>query len=171
MKTRTVKIFTGQIFEVPQHIVRLDQAGTHGWQVRYGEWSYIADHSKDGSGAEKALEAAIVELKKRIANLPAPTRLRTVPLKNNTSDMPLGISGPVPRLRKGRRIPYYSFQVSVPVPYGSATNTSVYIGTETTITDERIAIALEKAIQIRDKAVAAAKAAHTDMKRKQVSTK
>ena len=168
MKTRKRKIFTGQEFDVPQHIVRLDKPGTHGWQMRYGTWLYFADHTNDGSGAEKSLREATNELDKRISSLPAPSHLRTDVLKNKKSDLPLGISGPIPCLRIGRTIPYYNFQVSVPVPYGRATNKNVYIGTENTITDERIAHALEKAIAIRDQAVRCAKDAHTQTKREQL---
>ena len=36
MKFRTVTIFSGHVFEVPQSVQRIDHRATHGWQLRYG---------------------------------------------------------------------------------------------------------------------------------------
>ena len=49
MEFRQRTIFSGQTFDVPKHIVRLDARSTHGWQVRYGKWKYFADGIADGS--------------------------------------------------------------------------------------------------------------------------
>ena len=165
MKFRKRPIFTGEVFEVPQHIVRLDDKATHGWQLRYGESKFFADHSNDGSGAATALQEATEELAKRIKRLPAPTRLRTDVQANKKSSLPLGISGPIARLRPGRNTAYYNFQVSVPMPGGRATNKSIYIGTENTMTPVRIEEALVKAIALRESQVRKAQLAHTRAKR------
>ena len=75
MKVRDVVIFSGERFEVPQGIQRIDHRATHGWQLRYGGTKLFSDHSSDGSGARAALEAAKRELVRRIGRLPAPSRL------------------------------------------------------------------------------------------------
>jgi hypothetical protein len=165
MKYRKHKIFSGQTLNVPQHIVRLDDQHTHGWQLRYGKSKFFADHSNDGSGAAEALRLATEELAKRISRLPAPTRLRTDVMKNKKTDLPLGISGPIPRLRPGRLTPYYNFQVSIPIPGARSTNKNVYIGAENTMTPERIEQALAKAIALRDSHVRKKKLASTKSKR------
>ena len=165
MKFRKRPIFTGEVFEVPQHIVRQDDKATHGWQLRYGKFKLFSDHSNDGSGAAASLREATKELSKRIKRLPAPTRLRTDVMKNKKSGLPLGISGPIPRLRPGKNTAYYSFQVTVPIPGGRTANRSVYIGTENTMTPERFEMALAKAIALRDSQVRKAKLAHTRTKR------
>lgn len=165
MKFRKSKIFTGKVFRVPQHVVRIDKLYTHGWQLRYGKSKFFADHSNDGSGAARALRLATEELKRRIATLPAPTRLKSESMSNKTSDLPLGISGPAARLRTGRKTPYYSFQVSMPIPGRRSTNKAVYIGTANTITKARIKAALAKAIALREAQVKKVKRASTKMKR------
>lgn len=151
MKYRKIKIFTGEIFAVPSHIVRIDDdKGTHGWQVRYGQsWKLFSDHSPDGSGAEEALAKAKDELAKRINRLDAPTGLRSEISNKKSSDLPVGISGPKKCLRKGRDTPYYAFQVSLPIHGGSPKNVQIYIGTDNTLTDERLETALLKAVALR----------------------
>jgi hypothetical protein len=170
MRFRTVKIFSGQTFEVPASIQRIDTRNTHGWQIRYGSkedrTKMESDHTNDGSGAARSLERAIAELHRRIKKLPAPTGLRTRPNAQKTSDLPTGISGPA--LRNGNspgKTPYYCFQVSIPLPTGSNTTKSVYIGTVNTRNDEREAAALEKAIHIREQAVRKFELAATRAKR------
>ena len=59
MKTRNVVIHTGERFEVPQGIQRIDHRSTHGWQLRYGGTRLYSDGSR---GAQAALEAARKEL-------------------------------------------------------------------------------------------------------------
>ncbi len=150
MKFRLTTIFTGEIFEVPTHIVRIDSNRGHAWQVRYGRpWKSFADRSKDGSGAARSLLEAKNELAKRIANLPAPTGLRVDVMAHKKTDLPVGISGPIARLRKGRTVPYYDFQVTLPIHGEKHKNRHVYIATENTFTQEKLDLALAKAISIR----------------------
>jgi len=152
MKFRKIKIFTGALFDVPSHIVRLDDhKGTHGWQVRYGQsWKLFSDHTPDGSGAEDALRKATAELAQRINNLAAPTGLRTEISNHKSSDLPAGISGPKKCLRKGRNTPYYEFQVTLPVFGQGSKNVHIYIGTDNTMNDERRQAALLKAMALRE---------------------
>ena len=72
MKTRNVVIHTGERFEVPQGIQRIDHRSTHGWQLRYCGTKLYSDGAR---GAGAALAAARTELLRRIARLPAPSRL------------------------------------------------------------------------------------------------
>jgi hypothetical protein len=43
MKTRFVTLATGESFNVPQGIQRLDSRSTRGWQVRYQGTKYFPD--------------------------------------------------------------------------------------------------------------------------------
>ena len=165
MKFREVVIFSGHKFQVPEHIRRLDSKRNCAWQLRYGKWKTFSDHTTDGSGAEAALALATEELQKRIHRLPAPTGLRQEPNASKTNDLPVGISGPIARTRKGRRVAEYNFGVTIPRFGDKPTNANVYIGTENTITDERYEEALAKAVDIRLKAERAYQSAATKAKR------
>ncbi len=167
MKTRDVAIFTGERFVVPQCIQRIDHLSTHGWQLRYGGTKLFSDHSQDGTGARKALALATKELLKRIATLPAPSRLRRTPSRKKQSDLPSGISGPIVRQRAGSRVRDCSFAVTLPRFGDTPLARSVYIGTENTYTIERYQEALERAIALREKAEAAYQRAATKERRAQ----
>jgi hypothetical protein len=165
MKFREVVIFSGHQFSVPQGIQRIDHRATHGWQLRYGGTKLFSDHTADGSGAAEALERATRELLKRIAKLPAPTRLQREASQNKTSDLPSGIFGPVIRQRRGSKVRDASLSVLIP-RYGSKPlRRTVYIGTENTYTAARYQIALEKAIAMRAAAEEAYQRAATRAKR------
>jgi hypothetical protein len=166
--TRTITTSFGQDFEVPSHIVRIDSKRTHGWQLRFGQWKMYSDHSQDGSGAGRALEEAKRELLERQGTLDAATGLRTKPNKNKSSQMPVGISGPAERLRRGKNVVHYYFQVTYPVYGKNPANKSVYIGTENTVW-ERYDAALKKAIQLREKGVKQFKTETTGAMHRKVS--
>lgn len=171
MKYREVAIFSGHRFQVPEHIQRIDTRNTRAWQLRYGIWKTFSDHTNDGSGAATALAAAIEELLKRIERLPAPTGLRRESNASKNNDLPVGISGPIARTRKGRRVAEYNFGVTIPRHGDKPTNKNVYIGTENTITDDRFEEALAKAVDIRKKAERAYQAAATRAKRADIHSK
>lgn len=165
MNTRDVVIFSGERFEVPPCIQRIDHLSTHGWQLRYGGTKLYSDHSNDGSGARRALALAVKELLKRIATLPAPSRLRRTPSRRKQTDLPSGISGPVVRQRAGSRVRDCSFAVTLPRFGETPQARSVYIGTENTYTPERYQEALLQAIALREKAETAYQRAATRAKR------
>ncbi len=165
MKVREVFIFTGKRFEVPQCIQRIDHKATHGWQLRYGGTTLFSDHTSDGKGAGTALAEATKELLARIAKLPAPSKLQREPNENKSTDLPVGISGPVVRLRTGSKVHDCSFSVSLPRFGGTPKRSSVYIGTENTYSVEKYQAALAKAILMRGKAEAAYQRAATKAKR------
>lgn len=165
MKYREVVIFSGHRFQVPEHIQRIDTRNTRAWQLRYGKWKTFSDHTTDGSGAAAALTAAIEDLQHRIQRLPAPSGLRQEPNASKNNDLPVGISGPISRIRKGRRVCEYNFGVTIPRFDDKPTNVNVYIGTENTITEDRYEEALAKAVDIRKKAERAYQSAATKAKR------
>ena len=165
MKFREVVIFSGQMFRVPQGIQRIDHRATHGWQLRYGGTRLFSDRSSDGSGAGAALQQAIRELLRRIARLDAPTTLQVRPSAHKGSGLPVGISGPVLRTRRGSALRDASLSVSIP-RYGlKPQRRNVYIGTENTYTPERFEAALAKAVAIRAEAEAAYRRDATRAKR------
>jgi hypothetical protein len=153
MKIRKTTIFNGTVFEVPQGVQGIDHRATHGWQVRYGGGSgstqLFSDHSKDGSGAAAALQAATKELLKRIANLPAPSSLQSKPSSHKTNGLPVGISGPVLRKRGANSGGDASPSVLVPVFGETSRRSTIYIGTEKTYTVERVEAALARAVALR----------------------
>lgn len=158
MKTRDVVIFSGKRFKVPQCIQRIDHRYTHGWQVRYGGTKMFSDGSNDGSGAKASLEAATRELIRRITTLPTPSKLQPRPSAGKASDLPVGISGPLLRERRGGQSRYASLQVLLPRFGQKPLNRSVYIGSPSTYTAERYQEALAKAIELRQQAEAAYRA-------------
>lgn len=165
MKTRKVIIYNGKRFTVPQGIQRIDHKATHGWQLRYGGTKLFSDGTADRSGARVALEKATHELHARIARLPAPSRLQRVPNGSKTSDLPVGISGPIVRCRPGSQLQESSLSVSLPRFGETSKRSSVYIGTENTYTKARYREALAKAKALRAAAELAYARAATRAKR------
>ena len=155
MKTRDVVIFSGKRFKVPQCIQRIDHRYTHGWQVRYGGTKMFSDGSNDGSGASASLDAATRELIRRITTMPTPSKLQPAPSASKASGLPVGISGPLVRMRTGSNTRYASLQVLLPRFGEKPQNKNVYIGSESTYTVERFQEALERAVQMRQEAEAA----------------
>jgi hypothetical protein len=165
MKIRSIVIFSGQAFEVPQGIQRIDHRATHGWQLRYGGTKLFSDHSNDGSGAAASLALATKELLKRIAALPAPSLLQRGPSANKSSQLPAGITGPVVRVRRGGKTRDCSLMVLIPRFGDKPRRRTIYIGTENTYTIERYNAALERAIEMRRAAEEAYENAATRAKR------
>lgn len=165
MKTRTVTLFSGETFEVPQGIQRIDHRATHGWQLRYGGTKLFSDHTSDGSGARAALEKATKELLRRINTLPAPSLLQRGPSANKSSQLPPGITGPVVRTRRGGRTRDCSLMVLIPRFGEKPRRRTIYIGTENTYSLERYQAALDRAIEMRKEAEEAYVKATTRAKR------
>lgn len=165
MKVRKIVIFSGEPFEVPQGIQRIDHKATHGWQLRYGGTKLYSDHSNDGSGAAASLQKATKELLKRIASLPAPSLLQRAPSANKSSQLPPGITGPVVRTRSNSNTRDCSLMVLIPRFGDKPRRRTIYIGTENTYTIERYELALQRAIEMRQAAEAAYEKAATKAKR------
>lgn len=165
MKTRNITLFSGEEFEVPQGIQRIDHRATHGWQLRYGGTKLFSDHTSDGSGARASLEKATKELLRRINTMPAPSLLQRGPSANKSSQLPPGITGPVVRVRRGGKTRDCSLMVLIPRFGDKPRRRTIYIGTENTYTIERYNAALERAIEMRREAEEAYEKATTKAKR------
>ena len=166
MKQRKVTLATGQTFNVPQGVQRIDTQSTHGWQVRYQGTKFFSDGGADGSGAARSLAAATRELLERIATLPAPVVLKRGPSAHKSSGLPAGISGPIVVNRGDKHV--RSAVLSVLLPrYGSTPQLkSVYIGTENTYSLAKYRAALAEAQALRAEAVAAYEEAATKDRRR-----
>lgn len=167
MKFRDVVIpESGEQFSVPQGIQRIDHLSTHGWQLRYcGETKLFSDPPPERGGSAQSLSLATAELLRRIAKLPAPSGLQRAPNASKTSKLPVGISGPLLRIRPGSNTRYCCLLVSIPRFGDKPRRASIYIGTETTYTLERYENALAKAMEMRAKAELAYQRAATQAKR------
>ena len=174
MNYREYVIFTGEAFFVPEHIQRIEihpsesKDATYGWQVRYGNDEPIfGDRSVDGTGAAASLSKATDELLRRIHTLEAPTGLRKKNSAQKDSNVPPGISGPIPgHPRRGRKVTEYHFRINIPRLGKVSKNAAVYIGTENTL-NKRYDWALAKAVDIRNKAEVAFQASVTKAKREE----
>ncbi len=84
---------------------------------------------------------------------------------NKTSDLPVGISGPIVRQRKSSAVRDCSLSVSLPRFGQTPRKSTIYIGNENTFTQERYQAALERAVQMRQQAEKAYQVAATKAKR------
>jgi hypothetical protein len=162
MKVRKITIFSGEIFEVPQGIQRIDHRATHGWQLRYGGTKLYSDGAE---GAAASLQRATQELIKRINKLPAPSLLQRAPSANKSNQLPPGITGPVVRMRRNSQTRDCSLMVLIPRFGDKPRRRTIYIGTENTYSLERYEKALERAIEMRREAEEAYQKASTRAKR------
>jgi hypothetical protein len=165
MKVRHITIFSGEQFDVPQGVQRIDHRATHGWQLRYAGTKLFSDHSSDGSGAAASLQRATKELLRRIAALPAPSLLQRGPSINKRSGLPPGITGPVVRRRASSSTRDCSLMVLIPRYGDKPQRRTIYIGTENTYTIERYEKALARALEMRQAAEMAYQKATTRAKR------
>ena len=171
MREKTTEF--GDVFMVPTWIERIGNDKNHGWQLRFGNWTYFTDGTNDGSGTSASLKRAIAELKNRIKSSAVPNRLKRNARKNKFNDFPVGISGPVSsRVTSApdSDLHQYHLQVSVPRFGKLPTTKKVYIGTDNTYTDERFDKALIKAQSIRESAVKQYAIEHAADARKAVSS-
>lgn len=165
MKIREAVIYTGEVFDVPQGIQRIDTQATHGWQVRYGGTKLFSDLRVGGGDPARSLAMATKELLKRIASLPAPTKLQPRPSVGKSTDLPVGISGPMVRARSSTQVHDISLSVLEPL-YGRAPRRrTIYIGTENTYTKQRFKEALARAVELRRAAQEKYQIAETRAKR------
>ena len=62
---RQLSTADGQVFSVPEFILRVDEADFRGWQLRYGEWTDFADQP-GAAGSATALQRAVEEMLERV---------------------------------------------------------------------------------------------------------
>ena len=114
MQFRTITLPYGARCRVPEHVQRIDSHSTHGWQLRYGTpTKFFSDLSHDNKGARGALAKAVLELRARVRKLPAPTGLQRKVSAHKQNDLPVGISGPILRQRRGSSVQECSFSVNL----------------------------------------------------------
>ncbi len=150
MKFRKVTLPSGQSFQVPQGIQRIDSTSTHGWQVRCQGTKLFSDG--ESADAQLSLANATRELAARISAMPASSGLKQGPSANKTSDLPAGISGPIVRQRIGRA-PAAVLSVLLPRFGMRAEIRTVHIGSENTYTVEKYLNALARGTEMRAAAV------------------
>ena len=165
MKVREAVIYTGEVFEVPQGIQRIDTRATHGWQVRYGGTKLFSDLSAGGGDPARSLALATKELLKRIADMPTPTKLQLRPSLSKSTDLPVGISGPMVRARTRSQVCDVSLSVLEPLFGRTHRRRTIYIGTENTYTKQRFKAALVRAVELRNAAEEKYQIAETRAKR------
>lgn len=146
MKFRKVTLASGQTFDVPQGVQRIDSSSTHGWQVRCQGTKLFSDG--ESGDAQRSLTGAIRELLARTAKMPLAPVGRSAPSAHKTSDLPPGISGPIVRARPGRAL-IAELSVLLPRLGGQPKIKSIYIGSQNTYTEERYRAALAKGIELR----------------------
>lgn len=106
----------------------------------------------DGDAAQSLINAT-QELIARITSSPIDLPLRTQASPRKTSDLPPGISGPIVRPRQDRALTA-ELSVSIPRFDRKSEIKTIYIGTEKTYTADKYLEAVDKAIKLREQAVA-----------------
>ena len=146
MTTRTITLPNGRRMRVPENIQRIDCRSTHGWQVRYAGTKLFSD----GTGSPvTSLRRAKEELAARIAKHLAPTRLNRTVKADKVNSMPLGLSGPVMRMRPGRNVREANLLVSIPRFGRKPRRMAIYIGNENTYTEQRLERAIARGLRQR----------------------
>ena len=148
---RKVRVRGFGTFMVPRHVQRIDiheenKAGTHGWQVRWDGTKFFSDAAngkRDPAGSLARSERYL----RTIYTGPRP-RLRETEHKDKKHRT--GIAGVqlAYRRRKDRQIAEVYLRVNPPRQGGAPR--SIYVGTENTITQLRMRLALKKARAMRD---------------------
>lgn len=145
------------IFEVPRYIVRVDidefgRAGTHGWQVRYDKpWVFFGDTA---GGKRRSPRVSLAAARRHLASCykGPPTLIRTTPTRRKDNLIQEAGLRLVERRRRGRTVS--EFYIEAVSPSARIASRRVYVGTERTLSAERIADGLRKARVLRAQMVA-----------------
>lgn len=145
-------------FHVPMYIVRCDSlktngSATHGWQVRYSGSKFFSDSVYDArfKNPQSALDAATQYLAARFKG--RNTCIRMIPLKSKKSpikDVGIRLVSKKPR---DRNVSEYYMEVTN--MSNKLSPKRIYVGTDNTISEERIALALSRAREERSKLITA----------------
>lgn len=134
---------------VPRHIVRIDTKNTHGWQVRYrGVTKFFSD------GIPRAVSAALASLeaaKRFLHGVYDGPHIARITTETSRKAIRTGIPGVrlVGTLRPNRRVMEF-YAEATPFRSDDAAK-RFYIGTERTLTAERLDEAIEKASKVRER--------------------
>lgn len=69
VRYRQIVTAAGLMFDVPEHIVRMDDPDVRGWQLRYGEWTIYLDENGGRTDSGAALARAVAEMDFRLNTL------------------------------------------------------------------------------------------------------
>ena len=144
------------VFHVPRHIVRIDiddpgKAGTHGWQVRYQKPSVMFSDAKNND--RRSPRASLADATRYLAAIYAGPRvlIRTTPTKRKKNLIQEAGIRLVERVNKKKNITeMYLEAVS---PTNKKASKRFYVGTLSTVTNERINDATIKARACRQQMV------------------
>lgn len=153
MKFRDLVLPSGECFQVPQYLYRIDRGSTHGWQLRYEGSQLFSDHVSPCKGPRDSLERALRELEARMSRFAKPTLLKTNIASHKRLDLPVGISGPSVLYRERSNIHECRLLVILPRFGKPSQRSSVYISTTNTYTADKFNKALQKAIAKREEAL------------------
>jgi hypothetical protein len=149
LRVRTIEVRGHGPFQVCSHIVRIDidepgRAGTHGWQVRYAGTSRLFSDAKASKPRSPAasLKEAVEYLSERYSG-PKLIQMR----RRSSSELPSGIS--VARIRQRDR-PEKIVYVVASSPVSGISPRRFYVGTESTVTENRIQLVIGVAAAYRE---------------------
>ncbi len=129
---------------VPAHIVRIDTArNTHGWQLRFNKpWKFIRD--VDNNPFNTLLIAVAM-----LASQYKPRAMKIKTRENKNKKIPTGVRGvSIQKVKKKNRNVSELYVVAHSVKHGGKA-TKVYVGTENTVTGERLTEAVNAATKKR----------------------
>ncbi len=148
---RAVRVRGFGMFQVPRHIQRIEidepgKAGTHGWQVRWDGTKFFSD----AAAGKREPKAALARAEKYLRSIYTGPRPRLRETEHKDKKHRTGIAGVqlAYRRRKNRQIAEVYLRVNPPTQGGVPH--SIYVGTENTITQVRMRLALKKARAMRD---------------------
>lgn len=157
-----IKTTDGIVAEVPKYIKRIfskrnGKINTAGWQIAYirvDREPYNPFFSDLNNGPYQSLEKAIDDLRRFLARTPN-TRLSGLRIEETKQDINrTGISGVRLDWRFGRRSALYELKIEVRAgAYDPERAKSFYVGTEFSITQERLDAAMEKARLFRNEQI------------------
>ncbi len=148
---RKVRVRGFGLFQVPRHIQRIDidepgKAGTHGWQVRWDGTKFFSD----AATGKREPTASLARSERYLRSIYTGPRPRLRETEHKDKKHRTGIAGVqlAYRRRKDRQIAEVYLRVNPPTQGGVPH--SIYVGTENTITQARMRLALKKARAMRD---------------------
>lgn len=152
MKPRTLALASGAVMEVPPYIYRVETPQAAGWQMRYGVPSlYFSDARTDNGLPIESLALARQALLDRMRRVPPNGRVQSAPSISKKNNLPVGISGPIVRRRRGCGVEEVILSVNLRRFKDKSRTVSIYLGTRNTYSPERFERALQRAVELRQR--------------------
>lgn len=149
LKHRRVRLACGEAFQVPPYVVRIDTnrpggVGLHGWQVTYATpTKYFSDSATPDRNPRDSFESAVAYLK----SIWTGPRKRKVALERIDKASKTGAAGV--RVKWRRNSSRGSRSCWVVVSIGSRVLKQLYVGTEGSFTEDRLAARLAEGVALR----------------------